>query len=490
MKKIIFSTLGLATLLLVSSCKTDFDRDVLNVSVSNGSANFTKYISIGNSLTSGYRDGALYLDGQNESYPSMLAKQMALAGGSQTFTQPLMPNNVGGFADLFNASENKEFYGKFTLKVVNGSFSPVASAPAANLDIIGGTGKYFNNMGVPGAKSYHLVAKGYGSLAGNPYFRRFATSATVSVLSDAMAQKPTFFSLWIGANDVLSYATAGGATGTDQTGNLDVATYGREDISDPNVVSGSIKTVLEGLKSVGATKGVIANVPYVTSIPYFTTVPSLPIEGLTVAQITALMSPSAYGGYNEGLAQAKKAGLISATEYQQRLIGFASGAIANGAVIVDKNLTDLSALGIPSYRQTTPSDYILLTAASLLKTGSGTSTALTDQYVLTSTEAAHIKTATDAYNKSIADLASRYGLALVDANSAMNTLNSNSGIVYNNVKYTATFVTGGAFSLDGVHPTGRGYAIIANYFVRAINQTYGSTLPEVDVNKYSGVTFP
>jgi hypothetical protein len=81
---------------------------------------FTKYVALGNSLTSGYRDGALYLDGQNESYPSMIAQQMKLAGGGE-FSQPLMPN-VGGFTNLFTASGGKDFYGKLTLQVVGGVF--------------------------------------------------------------------------------------------------------------------------------------------------------------------------------------------------------------------------------------------------------------------------------------------------------------------------------------------------------------------------------
>jgi lysophospholipase L1-like esterase len=49
---------------------------------------------------------------------------------------------------------------------------------------------------------------------------------------------------------------------------------------------------------------------------------------------------------------------------------------------------------------------------------------------------------------------------------------------------------GGTFSLDGVHLTGRGYAIIANEFIKAINKTYKSNLPEVNPNAYSGVSFP
>lgn len=504
MKKILISTLAVSALLFTVSCKTDFDQDVSSVVVTKGSADFSKYISIGNSLTSGYSNGALYSDGQNESFPSMIAGEMKLAGGGD-FTQPLMPNNVGGFTNLFLASGGTDFYGKFTLKVVNGSLSPTPSAPAANLDIIGGPGKYFSNMGVPGAKSFHLLAPGYGNVAGlsmgtaNPYFVRFATSSTTSVIADAMAQKPTFFSLWIGNNDVLFYATSGGV-GVDQKGNLNPATYGSYDISDPNVVAGSIKGILDGLKSVGATKGVIANIPSVTSLPYFTTVPATPITGLSSGQVSALNS--AFASYNAGLGQAKALGYLSAAEYTQRLITFTTGI--NGATIVDKDLTNLSALGLPSYRQTTSKDLIVLSAGSVLgkdaTTGLpptatstliyGTTVPLIDKYVLTQNEAAKVAAATAAYNTAITSLASSYGLALVDANSKLIELGGTSGISFNGVKYTANFVTGGTFSLDGVHLTGRGYGLIANEFLKQINATYGSTLPMVDINKYSGVKFP
>jgi hypothetical protein len=68
-------------------------------------------------------------------------------------------------------------------------------------------------FGVPGAKSFHLLYNGYGNPAGiaaktaNPYFVRFASSPTATVVGDALAQNPTFFSLWIGNNDTLGYAT-------------------------------------------------------------------------------------------------------------------------------------------------------------------------------------------------------------------------------------------------------------------------------------------
>jgi hypothetical protein len=41
-----------------------------------------------------------------------------------------------------------------------------------------------------------------------------------------------------------------------------------------------------------------------------------------------------------------------------------------------------------------------------------------------------------------------------------------------------------------VHLTPRGYALVANKIIKTINEKYKSTIPAVDVNKYSGVLFP
>ena len=472
-------------LLSAVSCQTDFETDVKDVVVTKGEADFTTYVALGNSLTSGYRDGALYADGQIESYPAIMAEQMKKAGGGE-FTQPLMPNNVGGFTDLLDNAGNPLHKGKLTLQLVNGAIAPVPSAPASSLDKL--TGSY-NNMGVPGAKSFHLVTPGYGSAAGNPYFKRFASSDATTVLADAVAKKPTFFSLWIGNNDVLSYATSGGV-GTDRKGSVNVRSYGPNDITDPTLLMSSIKAVIDGLKSVGANKGVIANIPNVTSIPFFTTVPAKPVSvanGFTKEQIEAL--EAAYGVYNQAILMAKTRNLITDEEYQQRKISF-DAKINNGVVIVDKDLTDLSNFNIPSYRQTTSADYLLLPVSAELRKGAGTRTALLDSQVLTEKEAQIVLEATKSYNTHIKSLAEHYGLAFVDANAKMIEMGKNSGIKYNGVNYTATFVTGGAFSLDGVHLTGKGYSIIANEFIKSINAQYKSNLPQVNPNNYSGVKFP
>ncbi|MCG2793744.1 MAG: G-D-S-L family lipolytic protein [Weeksellaceae bacterium] len=509
MKKIFISTIA-ASLLFAVSCKTDFDNSTEDVVVTSGDANFAKYISIGNSLTSGFRDNALYIDGQNESYPNLIATQMKRAGGGD-FRQPLMADNNGGMVLGSTVIQATKLY---IASFSNGSpiLKNVAATPTTNVATkLTGT---INNMGVPGAKSFHLVAPGYGDVNGiltgtaNPYYVRFSTSSTSTVAGDAAAQKPTFFSLWIGNNDVLSYASSGGS-GVDQKGNLNPASYGPNDISDPNVVAGSIQAVLDALKAAGSTKGIVANIPYVTSIPFFTTVPYNALTPAALGANLATLNASLYGPLNQALTAfgaGSRIKLLSATS-------------ANPVLIKDTSLTNLSAqltaaltpsLGAATAgafgqiygqaRQATAEDYVLLTASSVIASTNpsapasinvnGVSYPLDNQYVLTKAETASVKTAVDAYNASIASLATSYGLAFVNMNAKMVELNSASGIQWDGVRYTTKFITGGAFSLDGVHLTGRGYSIVANEFLKAINLKYRSNLPMVNPNAYSGVTFP
>jgi lysophospholipase L1-like esterase len=82
-----------------------------------------------------------------------------------------------------------------------------------------------------------------------------------------------------------------------------------------------------------------------------------------------------------------------------------------------------------------------------------------------------------------------HGFALADMNQFMKTL-TNTGLSFDGVDFTPVYIEGGVFSLDGVHPNGRGYAVIANEFIRVINEFYGSSIQTVAVGNYRGVTFP
>ena len=87
MKKILFI---IFTVALFTSCERKIDE----FQVEKGSANFTKFIAVGNSLMSGYADGALYNTGQKYSIPNIIAGQLQLAG-SGAFVQPMVTSEYG-----------------------------------------------------------------------------------------------------------------------------------------------------------------------------------------------------------------------------------------------------------------------------------------------------------------------------------------------------------------------------------------------------------
>lgn len=478
------SLMGLA----IAGCAPEFDDSVKDIRFTSGSADFSTYVAVGDSLTAGYADGALYLDGQQNSFPALLASAFKKAGGGN-FTQPLVSDNNGGLL----LSGNQIADTRLVLGLVDGKQSPKRLEADPTTDIASPVNPQPNNMGVPGAKSFHLGAPGYGAVAGvqagtaNPYFVRFASGDTATVIGDAAAQQPSFFTLWIGNNDVLFYALAGGI-GTDQTGNPDPTGYGPDDLTDPQLFAGTYQQLLTALQAAGG-KGVLITIPDITDIPFFTTVPWNPVP---LDQATADQLNTAYAAYNDGLAQMVTNQLITQGEADQRRIQFAAGQ--NAVVIEDEDLTDLSAFGLPSIRQTTADDLVLLPASSKIGTLAdandptsawGIGTALEDGDVLIASERAAIASVTAAYNNTIRALADGDDdLALMDANDLMKQASSAEGLNFGSGKVTATFGTGGAFSLDGVHPTQRGYALIANAVIDAIEEQFGATLPKLEPMEY------
>ncbi|MEO8239477.1 MAG: G-D-S-L family lipolytic protein [Flavobacterium sp.] len=473
-------------LLLVSltfiACNNDDNNNApVEVPVVPGSAVFTKYVALGDSFAAGYSDNALFKRGQEGAYPNILAQQFVAAGGG-TFTTPFTNDNIGGLLLGGNVVAGTRLY-------FNGA-APVNVAGPPTTEVTAHLTGSFNNMGVPGAKSFHLVAANYGNVAGvasgaaNPYFARFSSTPSTTVLADALAQSPTFFSLFIGGNDVLSYATSGGI-GKDQTGNMNPATYGSNDITDPTVFASVYSSLVTALTANGA-KGVVANLPYITALPYFITVPYNPVP---LTETLAGQLNSGYTAYNGGLQQMVTNKLLTADEAARRTITFKAGN--NAVVIVDSYLTNLSAYGLPSYRQATKEDLVVLSARTFIGTTvggdatkvNGISVPLADNWVLTKEEVAEVKKATDAYNVTIATIAETKGLAFVDTKATMTQLSSG-GIKFGNFAMTSSYVTGGAFSLDGVHPSARGYGLIANIFIDAINAKYQSTLHHVDLATY------
>ena len=118
----------------------------------------------------------------------------------------------------------------------------------------------------------------------------------------------------------------------------------------------------------------------------------------------------------------------------------------------------------------------------------GTFIKIPEKYYLKKAEVDAIQTAITNYNIKLRAVAQAKGLAFVDVNAFYKKIST--GVVYNGVAINAQFVKGGMFSLDGLQLNPLGNAMLANEFIKAINQTYSSTISQLDVTKYRGVVFP
>jgi len=253
--------------------------------------------------------------------------------------------------------------------------------------------------------------------------------------------------------------------------------------------------------------GVLINLPDVTSIPFLTTVPpqSIPLDDQ--AQVDLINGQFALYN-NVVLPTLVQFGVISEEEAASRQVSFELGA--NFPIIIDEALTDVSAIlqGPPAFldeatatllgqlRQATNED--LLTLLALGELGQladpnnplsivGVAVPLRDGLVLTPAEQALVNNAQASFNSTIEALANANGLAFVDARSALQQV-ANGGVPFDGGLLTSDFVTGGGFSLDGVHPTPRGYAFTANIILEAVNNRYNSNIPLVNIGEFGTVT--
>jgi lysophospholipase L1-like esterase len=360
--------------------------------VDTGSADFTRYVAVGDSITAGFMSGSLFQEAQRNSYPILIYRQAT--GKTTGFEQPTV-TSPGIPAQL-------------ELK----SLSPLVIAPKAGLGAPTNLllPQPYNNLAVPGARVHDTVA----TVTDNGGLHDLILRKQGTALQQAAFLHPTFATVWIGNNDVLAAATSGrvieGVTLTP------VALF-----------EADYRTIANTLQAAGA-KLAFATIPDVTAIPFVTTISSF---------IT----------------------LPSGTKVP--LIG------PNGLL--------------------TANDHVLLTAQAELAVGKGIPAALggsglplSDSSVLDAGEIATITARVAAYNNVIRTVANEKGAALVDVNAQFNFV-AQHGLPVGGLTYSSSFLTGGLFSYDGVHPTAFGYAYLANLFIDAINSKYGGDIPEVNL---------
>jgi hypothetical protein len=223
---------------------------------------FFRYIAVGNSITAGFTNGGLYREGQQVSYVNLLAGQLQMAGG--TFRQPLFSEeqkNGSGYLVLkgFDEAGNAMTERVGTMLAIRGigqdGSTPLLTAFHEPVD----------NLGIPGIRVADVRIQGYGfnnPQGFNPFFERLLPQGQEfsSYLQFISGRHHTFFTCWLGNNDLLNYAASGGTIPATPMAIFEV----------------NLSAVLDSLTAHGA-QGVVANLAELTSLPYFTTIT---VEGL------------------------------------------------------------------------------------------------------------------------------------------------------------------------------------------------------------------
>ncbi len=464
MKKIInvlFSLSLIAFVFVGCESRTDLTAPP---AVSTGSADFVRFVTIGNSITAGYQSGALYASAQENAYGNLIAKQVG-----STFAMPLYSDpGTGGRMEVQSADLKT---GVVVLKYNTTTGAPINLNYAAP----------YNNLGVPGALLYDVLNAtnstdcGSAVFAGtpNPMFDLILRNSALhlgSQFAQAKVQHPTVVTLWIGNNDVLGFATSGGASPKTPTAS---ATF-----------DFLYHALADSMKSLNA-KVVVANLPDVTAIPFFNTV------GPTLALKAGWKANGLQGFFYQkhGAAAVDPTAVVDS-------IGLLTGKV--DLTLPASSYTPY--LGQPTgkwYRDLAASKNIPL--AVLLTTIVGLDTTkpfgfhpqnpFPDALTLDADEITTAKNATADFNKSIDSIATNRGFGKVDINTMFNGIRSRDfagGSYYNGIKFTTGYITGGLFTLDGVHPSNQAHAIIANEFIKVINAKWGASIPLINVAQVSG----
>jgi hypothetical protein len=133
--------LGIATMaVFAASCKPEISREFAPTTQN---VDFSKYIAVGNSLTAGFADGGLYLEGQQVAFPNLIAEKMKTHGGGE-FATPFFSeaqSNGSGYIRL-KALEN----GRPVTESVTDKLAYTAAGVLAKY-----TGE-INNFGIPGMR--------------------------------------------------------------------------------------------------------------------------------------------------------------------------------------------------------------------------------------------------------------------------------------------------------------------------------------------------
>ncbi|HEY6785044.1 MAG TPA: hypothetical protein VI159_08830 [Gemmatimonadales bacterium] len=268
---------------------------------------FTRYVSMGNSITAGFQSNGINDSTQRQAYPVLVARQM-----HAPFYQPLL-NKPGCAPPYTNVFTQARLGGGTSQTCLLREGQTPPPPYISDVAVPGATASSPTNNLVPGSNSNLLTQLFLGGLTQIGMMRKV---------------QPTFITVWIGNNDVLGAAT-------DQTHPGDSL-----EVTDTTTFKAEYKAMLDSIGAIGSVKGgVLIGVADVTQIPYaslgavYFQLKATKLAALPSFQVDPSCAPSALGGVGDSS--------LVPFFYGLGLIAAAQAAPAGGPFILNCGSDDL-----------------------------------------------------------------------------------------------------------------------------------------------------
>jgi lysophospholipase L1-like esterase len=412
-----------------------------------GSANFTRLVTLGDSYGAGFESQSLNERHQVWSWPAVLARQIGknICPATASATDNCFAVPLVSFPGIANELQITNILAP----------SPVITpAPGTGLPLMTTFGRAYDNLSVPGATVGALlsVTGAEPASAGEPTvvsFGRFILRGRGTEVAQAVSRQPTFIALWIGGNDYLNVAFSG--TTATMTSAADFKTR----------YEAMLDSLIVGAPAAGF---VVGNLPAPARlVPYLTLVPPVLVDPNT-------RQPVLVGGQPVPFIADLGNGVIGPVPSTTLIPLHTRDKIAQG-------------YGLPPQLKNIP-------PFSLLP---HTGEPLAANDILTADEIATVIARVGEYNTIIANAAAARNIPVADVKGLFDRVTSTTGQQIGPINVNGSFVTGGFFSLDGFHLTDLGYLLMANEYIKTINSSYHTAIPQASIAQLfddNGAFFP
>ncbi|MEM6629983.1 MAG: hypothetical protein AAF694_09950 [Bacteroidota bacterium] len=411
-------------------CEPEIDP----VSLHSGALSIDRYVSIGDAYSVGATNGGIYRAGQEYSYPNLLAGQLREVQ-PLPFNQAYLGMNGTGYLTLARVRESACSDQLLVPTLVRESedqslFENIStSAP-------------FHNLAIPELDMGTVLEENLG--ATNPFFNRMIPEGGNFSYADLIEQvQAKLYTVWVGLEMAWSFARNGHPK--DSIGSDVVETFGS-----------NLDTLISKIyRTQPQTTVLIGDIPDVTTFPFFTTVSHVYTDTLTCN-----MQP----------------------------------------IYIQVETTP----GTMRVREAEDADRILLSANAMIGIpvegggflGLSEDFPLPDSLVLDQTEVQRVRSFIGGANQRIQERVSfyreskpfPYQVKRVNLSQKLN--NALQGQTLAGLDVSATYLTGGLFSIDGYTFSPRGNTLIANFIIEEINESFEAQVPPLNIADFEGVVFP